>query len=84
MKADAPSIQREALFEAVLDTVSDAITVIDKDLRVLCQNEAVQKLCDEAPQVRPLPHPVPGVAKAPFALRAHPSVARDPVAGPEA
>ena len=34
----------EELFKAVLDTVSDAITVIDKDLKVLFQNEAVQKL----------------------------------------
>ncbi|MCK7499647.1 MAG: hypothetical protein MZW92_61545 [Comamonadaceae bacterium] len=32
MKADPLSFHREALFEAVLNTVSDAITVIDKDL----------------------------------------------------
>jgi PAS domain S-box-containing protein len=44
MKAEPLSFDREALFEAVLDTVSDAITVIDKDLKVLFQNEAVQKL----------------------------------------
>jgi PAS domain S-box-containing protein len=44
MKADQSSFQREALFEAVLNTVSDAITVIDKDLRVIFQNEAVQRL----------------------------------------
>ena len=44
MKSDLLSFNREALFEAVLDTVSDAITVIDKDLKVLFQNEAVQKL----------------------------------------
>jgi len=31
------------LFEAVLDTVSDAITVIDHDLKVLFQNETVYK-----------------------------------------
>ena len=44
MKADQLSFQREALFEAVLNTVSDAITVIDKDLKVIFQNEAVQRL----------------------------------------
>ena len=32
-----------ALFEAVLDTVSDAITVIDPELKVLFQNETVHK-----------------------------------------
>jgi two-component system, NtrC family, response regulator HydG len=41
MKADPLSFDREALFEAVLDTVSDAITVIDRKLTVLYQNEAV-------------------------------------------
>jgi len=44
MKTELLSFHREALFEAVLNTVSDAITVIDKDLKVLFQNEAVQKL----------------------------------------
>ena len=44
MKAEPLSFHREELFEAVLNTVSDAITVIDKDLKVLFQNEAVQKL----------------------------------------
>src|SRR5512143_2670752 len=44
MKTGPLSFEREALFEAVLNTVSDAITVIDKDLKVLFQNEAVQKL----------------------------------------
>jgi len=44
MKANHLSFHREALFEAVLNTVSDAITVIDRDLKVLFQNEAVQKL----------------------------------------
>jgi PAS domain S-box-containing protein len=33
-----------ALFEAVLNTVSDAITVIDKELRVIFQNEAVHRI----------------------------------------
>jgi PAS domain S-box-containing protein len=36
--------KNEALFNAVLNTVSDAITVIDKDLKVIFQNEAVQKM----------------------------------------
>jgi len=44
MKAAPLSFYGEALFEAVLNTVSDAITVIDKDLKVIFQNEAVQKL----------------------------------------
>jgi PAS domain S-box-containing protein len=44
MTTDPLSFRGEALFEAVLNTVSDAITVIDKDLRVIFQNEAVQKL----------------------------------------
>jgi PAS domain S-box-containing protein len=44
MNADPRSFRRESLFEAVLNTVSDAITVIDRDLKVLFQNEAVQKL----------------------------------------
>jgi two-component system response regulator HydG len=44
MKLDPLKTQGEALFEAVLHTVSDAITVIDKDLKVIFQNEAVHKL----------------------------------------
>src|SRR5512139_894063 len=44
MKLDPLKTQTEALFEAVLNTVSDAITVIDKDLKVVFQNEAVHKL----------------------------------------
>ena len=34
-------IHGETLFEAVLNTVSDAITVIDRDLNVIFQNDAV-------------------------------------------
>jgi PAS domain S-box-containing protein len=34
---------KEALFKAVLSTVSDAVTVIDRDLQIVFQNEAVQK-----------------------------------------
>jgi PAS domain S-box-containing protein len=44
MKLDPLKTQGEALFEAVLNTVSDAITVIDKDLKVVFQNETVHKL----------------------------------------
>jgi PAS domain S-box-containing protein len=43
MKLDPLKTQGEALFEAVLNTVSDAITVIDKDLKIIFQNEAVHK-----------------------------------------
>jgi two-component system, NtrC family, response regulator HydG len=63
MKADSLTIPGEALFEAVLNTVSDAITVIDKDLRIIFQNEAVQQIygatigekCYEAYRGRPEP-----------------------------
>jgi PAS domain S-box-containing protein len=44
MIADPLSFHGEALFKAVLSTVSDAITVIDKDFRIIFQNEAVQKI----------------------------------------
>jgi PAS domain S-box-containing protein len=44
MKADPMKTQKEALFEAVLDNVTDAIIVIDKDLKVIFQNEAVHRM----------------------------------------
>lgn len=44
MKVDPVKTQKEALFEAVLDNVTDAIIVIDKDLKVIFQNEAVQRM----------------------------------------
>jgi PAS domain S-box-containing protein len=44
MKLDPLKTQGEVLFEAVLNTVSDAITVIDKNLKVIFQNEAVYKI----------------------------------------
>ena len=44
MKSDPLKIYGEALFEAVLNTVSDAVTVIDKDLKVIFQNDAVQQI----------------------------------------
>ena len=63
MRSDSLSFNREALFEAVLNTVSDAITVIDRELKILFQNEAVQKLygarigetCYQAYRGRPEP-----------------------------
>jgi PAS domain S-box-containing protein len=44
MKSDPLKIYGQALFDAVLNTVSDAITVIDKDFKVIYQNEAVQQI----------------------------------------
>jgi PAS domain S-box-containing protein len=44
MKAATLKIHGETLFDAVLNTVSDAITVIDKDLKVIFQNEAVKQI----------------------------------------
>ncbi len=44
MKADPMKAQKEALFEAVLDNVTDAIIVIDRDLKVIFQNEAVHRM----------------------------------------
>ena len=44
MKLDPLKTQGEGIFEAVLNTVSDAITVIDKDLKVIFQNEAVHRI----------------------------------------
>jgi PAS domain S-box-containing protein len=43
MKLDPLKIEREAVFEAVLNTVSDAITVIDENFKIIFQNEAVYK-----------------------------------------
>lgn len=44
MKVDPVKAQKEALFEAVLDNVTDAIIVIDKDLKVIFQNAAVHRM----------------------------------------
>ncbi len=44
MREDPLKMYGEPLFEAVLDTVSDAITVIDKDLKIIFQNDAIQQL----------------------------------------
>ncbi len=43
MKLDPLKTEGEALFKAVLNTLSDAITAIDKDLKIIFQNEAVHK-----------------------------------------
>jgi len=43
MSQNPSAFPNEALFEAVLNTVSDAITVIDRDLKVIYQNDAVMK-----------------------------------------
>jgi len=43
MNPDFAVVNKESLFQAVLNTVSDAITVIDGDLNILYQNEAVLK-----------------------------------------
>ncbi len=44
MKADLLKMYGEAMFKAVLNTVSDAITVIDRDLKIIFQNEVVHQL----------------------------------------
>jgi PAS domain S-box-containing protein len=44
MKVDSVKTQKEALFEAVLDNVTDAIIVIDKGLKVIFQNQAVHRM----------------------------------------
>jgi PAS domain S-box-containing protein len=44
MNPDFVGIQNGAIYEAALNTVSDAITVIDKDLKVIFQNESVHKM----------------------------------------
>jgi two-component system response regulator HydG len=44
MKIDTSVLHKEGLFNAILKTVSDGITVIDKDLKILFQNEAIYQL----------------------------------------
>ena len=44
MKIDTSVLHKEGLFTAILKTVSDGITVIDKDLKILFQNEAIYQL----------------------------------------
>jgi two-component system, NtrC family, response regulator HydG len=44
MEIDTSVLHKEGLFTAILKTVSDGITVIDKDLKILFQNEAIHQL----------------------------------------
>ncbi|MBU0544699.1 MAG: sigma 54-interacting transcriptional regulator [Proteobacteria bacterium] len=44
MKIDTSVLHKEGLFTAILKTVSDGITVIDKDLKILFQNEAIYEI----------------------------------------
>jgi PAS domain S-box-containing protein len=43
MKIDIYNIKEEILLKSVLDTVSDGITVIDKDFKVVFYNESIRK-----------------------------------------
>lgn len=44
MEIDTSVLHKEGLFTAILKTVSDGITVIDKDLKILFQNEAIYQI----------------------------------------
>jgi two-component system, NtrC family, response regulator HydG len=44
MKKDAIKFHGEALLGAVVNTISDAITIIDRDLKVIFQNDAVMQI----------------------------------------
>jgi two-component system, NtrC family, response regulator HydG len=44
MEIDTSVLHKEGLFTAILKTVSDGITVIDKDLKILFQNEAIHQI----------------------------------------
>jgi PAS domain S-box-containing protein len=44
MKKSPPVKQNDDLFEVVLNTVSDGVTVIDKDLKIKFQNKIITKL----------------------------------------
>jgi PAS domain S-box-containing protein len=44
MQIDTSVLHKEGLFTAILKTVSDGITVIDKDLKILFQNEAIYQI----------------------------------------
>jgi PAS domain S-box-containing protein len=43
METDINKINEEILLKSVLETVSDGVTVIDKDLRVVFHNEAIRR-----------------------------------------
>ncbi len=40
-------IQEEILLKSVLDTVSDGVTIIDTNLKVIFHNEAIRKMFGE-------------------------------------
>jgi PAS domain S-box-containing protein len=44
MEIDTSVLHKDGLFTAILKTVSDGITVIDKDLKILFQNEAIYRI----------------------------------------
>ncbi len=44
MNLSSPAKQKDDLFEVVLNTVSDGVTVIDKDLRIKFQNKVITQL----------------------------------------
>ena len=44
MNSNTPERQQEDLFKIVLDTVSDGVTVIDKDLKIQYQNKTIVQL----------------------------------------
>ena len=44
MEIDTSVLHEDGLFTAILKTVSDGITVIDKDLKILFQNEAIYQI----------------------------------------
>ena len=44
MNSNTPEKQQEDLFKIVLDTVSDGVTVIDKDLKIQYQNKTIVQL----------------------------------------
>lgn len=63
MQNDISSIREDVLLKSVLDTVSDGVTVIDRDLKIVFYNEAIRKnfgditgrLCYEAYRKREEP-----------------------------
>jgi nitrogen fixation/metabolism regulation signal transduction histidine kinase len=44
MNISSPVEQKDDLFEVVLDTVSDGVTVIDNDLKIKFQNKVITQL----------------------------------------
>ena len=44
MKMNTPAKQKDDLFEVVLNTISDGVTVIDKDLTIKFQNKVINQI----------------------------------------